>query len=78
MYSPISTPWYNVPARRFPAKTWLEDRFSFRIFTPPPARPQDGPARRRRHKDGPAGSWGYKERRPFPAQVWLATRRAGG
>ena len=35
MVSSASLPWYNAPARRFPAKVWLEERYSFRI---PPLR----------------------------------------
>ena len=31
------TPWYNAPARRFPAKDWLERRYPFRVSIPPSA-----------------------------------------
>ncbi len=30
-----STSWYLAPARAFPAKVWLEQRFPFRVSIPP-------------------------------------------
>jgi hypothetical protein len=59
MSSSPATPWYNVPARAFPAKRWLEKRYPFRVspllFLPPLAR-QVGAA---------------SARREFPAKRWL-------
>ncbi|HEY7357774.1 MAG TPA: hypothetical protein VH590_14955 [Ktedonobacterales bacterium] len=66
MSSSQSIPWYNIPAREFPTKRWLRQRFGF-ILPPlafaPPARP---------------ASAATLEQRRFPALVWAEQRRAGG
>ena len=59
MVSDSQVPWFNRPARPFPALVWMQQRYGFRV---PPLRfypPADQP-------DGP---------RPFPAKVWLEQRR---
>ncbi len=65
MHASTFTPWYNAPARRFPAKVWLEDRFPFRIVTPLSAR-------RQACSSAPA----QQARRLFPAKIWLETCQA--
>ncbi len=64
MHASTSTPWYLAPARPFPAKVWLADRYPFRIPTPRSAQRQTCP-------DEPA----VPPRRPFPALAWLEQRR---
>ncbi len=63
--SPI-IPWYNVPAREFPIKRWLRQRYGF-ILPPLAFAP---PARR--------ASAAAPEQRRFPALVWLEQRQQGG
>ena len=60
MGSSGAMPWYNRPARPFPALVWVRQRYGFRL---PPLRfcPQ---------ADQPEGL------RPFPAKVWVEQRRA--
>jgi hypothetical protein len=58
--SPV--PWYNVPARRFPAQTWLEKRYPFRVSPASVARLAGALA-------APASG------RRFPALVWLEARQ---
>ena len=52
-------PWYNRAPRRFPAKTWLERRFGFRL--PPLCCATPRP---------PIDAWA--PRRDFPVKRWLA------
>jgi hypothetical protein len=63
-----SVPWYNRPARPFPARDWLnewlKDRYPFNM---PPVLFARVVASR------PAG-WERAERR-FPAQLWLEARQ---
>jgi len=69
--STSSVPWYNTPARPFPAKAWLQGRYWFTLprltATPSPA---------------PTATLQPAQRRPFPAKDWLAglapARAAGG
>ena len=56
-------PWYNRPAREFPAKRWLRQRYG---FTVPPL------AFARLRGSQPIPAW-----RRFPALVWAEERRAG-
>jgi hypothetical protein len=59
MASSPSVPWHNLPAREFPPRRWLRERYRFqRSFAPFPLLP----AR-------PAG-WATSAPRSFPAQVW--------
>lgn len=60
-----SVPWHDRPARPFPAKDWLEERYRFRILTP-----------LARLAVRPAG-WATSEPRKFPAKKWLEERQAG-
>ena len=60
MVSNGSVPWYNAPARRFPALIWLEQRYPFSV----------SPASVARRADALAAAG----RRPFPVLVWLARR----
>jgi len=64
MNTSASTPWYRVPTRLFPAKVWLERRYSFRVSIPPLVQQAAFPA-------------DLSRRRPFPALAWLEERRAG-
>ena len=52
-------PWYNRPARPFPALIWVMQRYGFRLpplrFYPPASQPEGT--------------------RPFPAKVWLEQRQ---
>jgi hypothetical protein len=63
--SHASIPWYNLPPRAFPAKTWLENRYPFRVspacFIQPLARPAGG-----------LRAAAASGRRAFPAKRWLA------
>ncbi len=59
MVSNGAIPWYNVPARRFPALIWLEQRYPFVVSPVVFARRTDALASGRR--------W-------FPALVWLEAR----
>ena len=59
MGSSGAIPWYNVPARQFPALVWLERRYPFRISPLVFARSRPSLAR-----------LGQTNRRRFPAQVW--------
>ncbi|HEY7356965.1 MAG TPA: hypothetical protein VH590_10885 [Ktedonobacterales bacterium] len=54
-------PWYNVPARRFPAQKWLEQRYPFIVSPSVFARLAETPA-------------ALAARRRFPALVWLEAR----
>jgi hypothetical protein len=55
-----SVPWYNVPARRFPAQKWLAKRYPFSV----------SPSVFARLAATPVPDW-----RPFPALLWLAERK---
>ncbi len=57
-------PWYNVPAREYPIKRWLRERYGFSVPTSALARYAPRPVV-------------WRQRR-FPAQVWLEEQRAGG
>ena len=59
-------PWAWLPAREFPVKKWLEERYRFRIPTP-----------LARLVVRPAG-WASSARREFPAKRWLADKSAPG
>ena len=67
MVSNGSVPWYNVPAREFPIKRWLRQRYGFilppLVFARPAAQFWPGAA--------------ALQRREFPAQRWLRARQAG-
>jgi hypothetical protein len=67
MVSSSPVPWYNRPAREYPAKRWLAQRYGFTVppFTFGVALP--------RQASRPAGA-GASQQRPFPAQVWLAAQ----
>jgi hypothetical protein len=58
MVSSGFVPWYNRPAREYPIKRWLAQRYGFTVsssvFAREAQRPTEPLARRR-----------------FPAQVWL-------
>jgi hypothetical protein len=51
-----SGPWYNAPARPFPARVWLEARYGIRVSL----------------SAKQAAWSAASQRRAFPAQVWLA------
>ena len=59
-----AVPWYNVPARPFPARVWLEGYYPFTI----------SPAVFARRAAQP-GQGDMPGRRVFPAKVWAETRR---
>jgi hypothetical protein len=67
MVSSSPVPWFNRPAREFPAQVWLAQRYGFTVppFTFGVSLPQQA--------GRPAGA-GTSQRRPFPALVWLATQ----
>ncbi len=64
MVSSHSIPWYNRPARPFPALIWVQQRYGFRLpplfFAQPAHAVVDSMARS-----------------PFPARVWLEQRQRG-
>jgi hypothetical protein len=66
MASTGPVPWYNIPAREFPIKRWLRQRFGF-ILPPLAFAPPASPA-----------SAAPPEQRRFPALVWAEQRQAGG
>jgi hypothetical protein len=66
MVSSRFVPWYNRPARPFPAQVWLEERYRFRILTPLAAR---------RAAPSAGAETPLWVRRPFPAKVWLEARQ---
>jgi|GEM_PF-1949864 len=76
MTSFASQPWYNAPARPFPVKVWLKQRFSFHVSIPSPTPADWKPAV---HVPTPADETSAVQvaRRQFPAQVWLAEHQAG-
>jgi hypothetical protein len=55
-------PWYNRPARPFPALVWLGQQYPFLISSSAFARP--------------AGN-ATQQRREFPAKVWMQRRQVG-
>jgi hypothetical protein len=59
-------PWYNLPAREFPALRWLRQQYPFTVSPALFARPAVQPA----YPSTPV-------RRPFPAKVWVLEQRAG-
>ncbi|HEY7356459.1 MAG TPA: hypothetical protein VH590_08325 [Ktedonobacterales bacterium] len=63
MVSSQPIPWYNVPAREFPAQTWLAKRYPF-IISPASVARLGGLA-------APTSG------RRFPALVWLEARAGG-
>jgi hypothetical protein len=68
MVSARSLPWYNRPAREFPAKKWLRTKYPF--YIPPSlfARYPGGPVVWR-EREFPARRWleGKQQQRPNPA-----------
>ncbi len=52
MVSKIALPWYDVPAREFPAKRWLRQRYRFDL---PPLRFR--PACPPEQREFPALAW---------------------
>lgn len=65
MVSQRPIPWYDLPAREFPAKRWLRKRYPFYI-------PPSLFARYTTSAGSAAPVW----RRPFPAKVWLAAQQS--
>jgi hypothetical protein len=63
MVSIGSAPWYNRPAREFPAKRWLRERYPFTV----------SPLIFARLAVYPVGA-ALGQRRPFPAKRWLEAR----
>jgi hypothetical protein len=69
MLSSPFVPWYNRPAREFPALVWLRQRYPFLV----------SPLVFARYRQ-PRPSDGASQQRPFPAKVWrekLLKQRAG-
>jgi hypothetical protein len=64
MVSNGSVPWYDRPARPFPALVWLEKRYPFRVSPLVFSR-----------RLGRLPTPEEMARRPFPALVWLEARQ---
>ncbi|HEY7358794.1 MAG TPA: hypothetical protein VH590_20065 [Ktedonobacterales bacterium] len=61
MVSTGSVPWYNIPAREFPAQKWLAKRYPFIVSPASVARL--------------GGRAAPESRRRFPALIWLEARQ---
>jgi hypothetical protein len=63
MVSSPFVPWYNRPAREYPIKRWLRERYGFTVPTWAIAR----------YRQPDPAAW---ERREFPVKRWMALRQA--